>query len=288
MSNELQVPDYLKNVSGGGGDVAAAIASSISIPRLSVRGKVFRFIENGEEIKKVQGSVNVIILGVEPEAGRMIKTFYEKGYQPGNSDPPDCASHDGIRPSAWVTKKQNDLCQTCKWNQFGSATSPNGKPTKKCRDAKQLWILREDDPEGVAGVQYGLNVSVSSLKAFSEFGRKLQMNNLPFGAVITKLSLTDSEYPQLEFDVAGFVKQEDIQQTLKLTQERPWKAVALSLSLAAPADGGGGSTMALPGSTMVVPAHVQAAVGVQDQATPTQPTSPAASNTSVDDVMKNW
>jgi len=286
MSNELQVPEYLKGVQGGtNNDLNAAIASSISVPRLSLRGKVFRFVENGEEVKKVQGSVDVIILGVEPEAGRMIKTYYEKGYQPGNSDPPDCASHDGLRPSPWVNKPQSDLCQSCKWNQFGSATSPNGKPTKKCRDAKQLWVLRTDDPQGMDGVQYGLNVSVSSLKAFSEFGRKLQGHNLQFSMVIAKLTFADSEFPQLEFEVAGFVPEANIAKTMQLSQERPWKAVATSLALAAPADSHSTPTMVLPGQT--IPPHVQAAQAAV-ASKPIQGEVLDAVATPVDDLLKKW
>lgn len=278
MSNELQVPDYLKNLgSQSTSDLQAAISSSISVPRLSLRGKVFRFVENGEEVKKVQGEVQVIILGVEPEAGRMVKTYYEKGYQPGNTDPPDCASHDGVRPSPWVNNKQSDFCATCKWNQFGSAISPTGKATKKCRDAKQLWLLRTDDPQGFDGVQYGCNVSVSSLKAFSEYGRKLAGHNLPFSAVITKLSFADTEFPQLEFEVAGFVPKEQIEKTLKLTNERPWK-VLTSLALAAPADTG--PAVQLPGSTMP-----QATSPVTAQV----PATGAASvSNNPDDLLNKW
>lgn len=286
MSNELQVPEYLKNLGNqAAGDTAAAIASSISVPRLSLRGKVFRFVENGEEVFKSNQPVKVIILGVEPEAGRMVKTYYEKGYQPGNTDPPDCASHDGIRPSPWVNKKQNDLCQTCKWNQFGSATSPNGKPTKKCRDAKQLWVLRDGDPKGADGVQYGLNVSVSSLKAFSEYGRKLAANNLPFSAVITQLEFEDSEYPQIKFEVAGFVTQDKIQQTLKLTQERPWKVLSSAAALAAPESSG--PALALPGST--IPQYVQQAVNQPAATSPAAtPAAPAGEGAKPDDILNKW
>jgi hypothetical protein len=73
MSNELQVPEYLKGVApSANNDLNAAIASSISVPRLSLRGKVFRFVENGEEIKKSNTPIDVIILGVEPEATSLV------------------------------------------------------------------------------------------------------------------------------------------------------------------------------------------------------------------------
>jgi len=276
MGNELNVPDYLKGQRTGSSDTASAISASMSVPRLSLRGKVFRYIENGEEIKKQQLETTVVILGVEPEPGRMIKTYYEKGYTPGNTDPPDCASHDGIAPSPWVNKKQSDFCNICKWNQFGSATSPTGKPTKKCRDAKQLWLLRTDDPQGFEGVQYGLNVSVSSLKAFSDYGRKLEANGVGFPDVVTKLTFVDSEFPQLNFEVDSFVPKESIPITRQLNAARPWKMLT-SLSLAAPSDSGSHSAVQLPGMTT-------APVVMTSPGSP----PPADDGKSVDDVLNKW
>lgn len=278
MSNELQnIPEHLRQAMKESGavatDVDSAIASSMSVPRISLRGRTFRFVENGQEVKKKNESINVIILGIEPEAGLMVKTYYEQGYTPNASAPPDCASHDGISPSPWVNKKQAPLCQSCKWNQFGSATSPTGKPTKKCRDAKQLWVLDAEDPKGAAGIQYGLNASVSSLKALSEYGRKLKSHSLTFGAVITKLIMVDAEYPQLDFEVAGFVSAEMIKSTLALGVERPWKINMSAAALPPPE-----TRVQLPATSQTmpeVPAHVQAAVS-------------AGTGKSVDDIVKGW
>lgn len=287
MSNELQVPDYLKGAGtqAATADLDSAALSSMSVPRISLRGRTFRFVENGEEVKKINESVDVIIIGVEPEAGRMIKTFYSKGYSPGASEPPDCASDDGLRPSPWVTNKQAEFCQTCKWNQFGSATSPTGKPTKKCRDAKRLWVMRADDPQLPKGTLYGLNVTVNSLKSFSELGRVLKGHNLPFSAVITKLTMADAEYPQLEFAVTGFVKQEHIETTLKLTQDRPWRLnIEAGRALAAPENTT--SNLSLPGQ---IPPHIAQATQAAQQATGgSAPAAPAGAAKPVDDVLNSW
>jgi hypothetical protein len=146
-------------------------------------------------------------------------------------------------------------------------------------------VLRTDDPQGVEGVQYGLNVSVSSLKAFSEYGRKLQGHGLQFGMVITKLSFADSEFPQLEFEVSGFVPEAQIKKTLQLTQERPWKAVATSLALAAPSDAGHSApTMVLPGQT--IPPHIQAAMTTST--VPKVEVLDAAPKPAVDDILNKW
>lgn len=287
MSNELQIPEHLRKAVDsskvGMSDVDSAASSSISVPRVSLRGRTFRFVEGGEEVFKKNDDVEVIILGVEPEAGRMIKTFYENGYQPGSSAPPDCASHDGLAPSGWVSKPQAKTCASCPQNVFGSAKSNiTGKPTKRCRDSKQIWILRNGDPKGTSGTQYALNVPVTSLKAFSEFGRKLKSYNLPFSAVITKLIMVDAEYPQLDFDVAGFVTEADIAATLAMSEARPWRFMMPTAAALPMGDNTGGPAVALPGAGLNVPDHIKQAT----QATAATP--PAGDAKSTDSIINNW
>lgn len=270
MSNLPALPDYIKNNAGSSSsDVDSMASASSSVPRMSLRGRTFRFIENGEETFKTTNPVDVIILGVEPEAGRFIKTYYEKGYTPNSNEPPTCASDDGIRPAIWVTKKQANDCMSCSKNVFGSATSPNGKPTKACRDAKRLWLVRAEDPNGADGTIYGLNASVSSLKALSEYGRKLKANNVPLSLAITRLTMADAEYPQLEFECVGFVKEEQVQVNLKKSEERPWKLnISAGLALAG-SESQSTPTAALP---IAVPEHVKT----------------TASNVDVDDMVSKW
>jgi hypothetical protein len=74
------------------------------------------------------------------------------------------------------------------------------------------------------------------------------------------------------------VPEKDIKQTLKLTADRPWKATAASLALAAPADTG--PSLALPGNT--IPAHVQAAVAAQTVVVDAAPTAKP------DDLLAKW
>ena len=104
------VPDYLKAFATGqqaNSDSESMAASSTSVPRVSLRGKKFRFIEGGEEIFTQNDEVDVVILGVTPEAGLFVKTFYINGYT-GTSDnaPPTCSSDDGRRPCPWILGPQ--------------------------------------------------------------------------------------------------------------------------------------------------------------------------------------
>jgi hypothetical protein len=284
MSDEnLEVPEHLRKgmTAAQRASLDSASSASMKVPRISVRGKTFRVNENGEEVRKRDGFMDVIVLGVVPDAGNNIKTFYEAGYVPGANSPPDCASDDGLRPSPWVSKKQSDNCKTCKWNQFGSATSPSGKKTKKCRDSKRLWVIDQTD-WGVDGKKnpikpeiafedepvYGLGVSVSGLQSLAECGRHLQAMGVAWPYAKVRLSFADAEYPQLEFKVVGFVTPAQLPYVEKQSEAQPWKMFSTQ-ALSAP-DEAPGSSSSLPGlraDGSDVPAHIRAASGaVQDVA----------------------
>lgn len=285
MSNEnvlpvpAEIPEYLKALQDAGGDAANMAASSVSIPRISLRGRQFRFMEGGNEILKKSDFIDVIVLGVEPQGPLMIKTYYEKGYVPNSSEPPTCASDDGIRPSAWVTKKQSDNCAGCNWNQFGSATSPSGKPSKKCRDSKRMWLARADEQKPLEQrTVYGLNVTVMSLKAFADYGRTLLAHNITNQAMaITRLTMVDAEYPQLAFNCVGFITQEQVEPVKMLTEKKPWRMLtSAGLALAAPDDTS--KPLALPGA---VPNYVQEVQTKNSGAAPTEPVD-------TDTIVNKW
>lgn len=265
-------------------DAASMAASSNSVPRISLRGREFRLIENGEEVKKVRDQLDVIILGVEPEAGRMIKTWYKDGYKSGAKEPPTCSSDDGIAPAPWVNDKQSASCQTCPKNAFGSATSPNGKPTKACRDSKRIWLkLSESDQPFSERTMYGLNVTVASLKAFSEHGRKLASLGQGPAVAITRLKMLDMEYPQLDFEIAGWLDADTAPQSLKIAEQRPWKIQYANAGLALSAPDAGGAKAQLPMSAPQVPAHLQKPATEVTDVTPK-----ASPNTNIDDEIGRW
>lgn len=260
----IELPEHLRN-----GPLAEAAAKALtdaqsmasasnSVPRISLRGREFRLVENGEEVKKFRDQLDVIILGVEPEAGRMIKTYYKDGYKSGAKEPPTCSSDDGIAPAPWVNDKQSETCAKCPKNAFGSATSPTGKPTKACRDSKRIWVVLKDEPKPITDrTIYGLNVSVASLKSFSEHGRKLAALGQGPAVAVTRMTMLDLEYPQLEFQLIGWVTAEEAPQTLKLSTDKPWKVSYGSAGLALAMGDSAGPKVALPMSAPPVPQHLQ-------------------------------
>lgn len=211
MSNQgaVAVPDYLKKYLASPNDPSQVDAeslatSSMSVPRISLKAKKFRWIEDGQEIK-AEPETHVVILGVEPGPGKFVKTYYDGPYNPGDTSPPTCSSSDGIRPDSWVTTPQNELCATCRHNVFGSGTSRTGKKAKACRDSKRLWVA---SPDAIDGTVFGLGVPVTSLKNLSELGVTIKSSGLPIAAAVIKLSMEDDEsYPIIKFEHAGWLNE---------------------------------------------------------------------------------
>lgn len=277
------VPDYLKAyISQPSTDAQAMAASSVSIPRVSLRAKKFRFIENGEEVF-VEPETHVVILSVEPEPGKFVKTFYQGTYNSGDSSPPACSSSNGINPDSWVTNPQSQFCSTCPQNVFGSATSRTGKKAKACRDSKRLWVVR---PDNIQGTVYGLGVPVTSLKELSALGQKLLQFGAPISAAVVKLSMDEDEsFPTLYFTIAGWLKEEHGKVAIERNQAKDWTG-ALQSHSAGPALGAptAAPTQALPSRPPQAPAD-PAPSGAS--APPIEGQVTGKSN-NVDDALANW
>lgn len=291
----IELPAHLRNNDEAAkralADAASMASSSNSVPRISLRGREFRLIENGEEVRKVRDKLRVIILGVEPEAGRMIKTFYKDGYKQGAKEPPTCSSSTGVAPDPWVQNKQHTNCGQCPKNVFGSATSPSGKQTKACRDSKQVWVAMADDPKPLdERTQYGMNVTVASLKAFAEHGRKLAGIGQAPCVAITELEMLDTEFPQLAFHLVGWVDEPTMKISLDIASKRPWAMFRSALALSN--EGESSATVALP---MQLPSHLQGGTSVippaqtiVQQAQPATAPTPPVSSQQIDDAVGNW
>jgi len=218
MSKEIALPDYLKDLLDDSS--ASLISATSSVPRLSLKGQKFRFIVDGEEVKRVNDELLVVIMGVEPERG-MCKTFYREGYQPDSSDPPDCSSTDGVTPDAWVSNPVSSKCATCEMNAWGSAKSMAGGKAKACRDSKRLYITEAKELED--GTIYLLNVTVASLKALSQYGKLLAENRVPMSAAITKLVMDeDADHPKLDFEFVGILKEAKGKAALARAAKKEW------------------------------------------------------------------
>lgn len=257
-------------------DAASMAAASNSVPRISLKGREFHLMESGDEVAKFRDYLDVIVIGVEPEGSRMIKSWYEGGYQVGSKEPPTCASDDGIAPSPWVQKPQSQTCQTCPKNAFGSAKGPSGKPTKACRDSKRAWVKLAPGNLAVGPIGtppkayevgafkdrtlYGLNITVASLKNWSEHGKQLLGLGQGPAVCVTRLVMQEGDYPWMDFKIQAWLDAETVPLSLEMAQKRPWKLLTnAGLALAAP-DAGGGTSRGIPSA---LPGHLAATAPAQ-------------------------
>lgn len=212
MSNELAVPDYLKTMMSSGevtNDTASLVVQAGGVPRISTRGKVFRFKEGDDEIKAGQ-SITCIIVGSHPVNG-LSHTYYIDGYTPDSSSPPDCSSMDGIAPDYWVSNKQSELCVKCPNQVWGSAKSMKGGKAKACKDSKQLYVaIAKDFGENPENCKlWLLQITVNSLQNLSNYAKILIAKGLPGPQFcITEISMDEeAAVPMLKFELKGVLNE---------------------------------------------------------------------------------
>jgi hypothetical protein len=173
-------------------------------PRISIKGKRFRFVEDGTETVLDTTKLDVVIVGMNPN---LSKTFYAKAWDK-DAEPaaPDCYSPDGIKPHPEAETPQNDMCAGCPHNAWGSKIGPQGMLLKACTDQKRLAVVSADDPEGPV---YLLQVTPAALKGLNSYHQELFVRGIPVEVVKTKIGFdTDASFPKLKFGFGGFLDED--------------------------------------------------------------------------------
>ena len=275
MSTEVAVPDYLKAMMAEGtvGDSTAAMQSdSGGVPRLTTKGKTFRWKEGEEEVKAGQ-EVDVVIVGINPQVG-LSHTFYKEAYNPNSSEPPDCSSQNGVVPDSWITSPQSDKCATCPNQVWGSAKSMSGGKSKACRDSRQLLVANAqqfgENPK--EATLYLMQVTVNSLRAFSNYGKELAGAGFPGPQfVVTRMTMDEeSSVPKIEFSILGPLNEDLGKASWTRSEKREW-----ALPTALPP---GNNSRALPTPTSDAPAPEAGDPGP----------GPDLSNADVGDLISEW
>jgi hypothetical protein len=227
MSKEIAVPDYLKRMMAGGevqDTTSQMLSDAGGVPRLTTKGKTFRFKEGEEEVK-AGDSVNVVIIGINPQVG-LAHTFYKDAYNPNSNEPPDCSSQNGATPDPWISNPQNDKCATCPNQVWGSAKSMSGGKAKACRDSRQLLVARAQDfgEDPNKATLYLMQVTVNSLRNFSNYGKELAAAGFPGPQfVVTKLLMDEeSSVPMVHFEIVGPLNEELGKASWKRSEAREW------------------------------------------------------------------
>ena len=101
------LPDFLKTA--GVSELTKQLAGKSGVKRIVPKNGIFNKVVGGENMGKVKGDLNVIIVNAAPDVGRI---FYAKAWSP-DSEPtaPDCFSNDGKAPDAKSVSPQASSCK---------------------------------------------------------------------------------------------------------------------------------------------------------------------------------
>lgn len=208
VPSNIQIPAHVARRMGQPSALAAKIMGGLtsgeSVPRISIKGSRFRIVEGGNETVLDTTTLNVVIVGANPN---LSKTYYAKAWD-GSAEPtaPDCYSLGGITPAPDSTSPQNDLCASCPHNAWGSKKGPQGQDLKACSDTKRLAVVAAEDPTGPI---YLLTVTAAALKGLNAYQKELTMRGMATEIVVTKVSFdTSASFPKLMFSFGGFLDDE--------------------------------------------------------------------------------
>jgi hypothetical protein len=196
-------------------DLSGGVSGGFSV--VSIRGSKWRVKHNGEEtpLLNAEGdpvaSLEVVILKSSPMLSHI---YYEKSYEEGDDQGPDCYSLNGERPEADSRNKQADNCATCPNAVWGSKITPAGKKAKKCQDNRRVAVVPAGD---VVNEIYGgpmlLRIPAASLGDLAAFGKGLKAKGFPYNTISARIGFDmDVSYPKLTFKAVRPLTDQQLQE----------------------------------------------------------------------------
>jgi len=212
------LPDFLQTA--GVSDLTKQLAGKTGVKRIVPKNGIFRKVVGGEEMGKVKGNLNVVIVNASPKVGRI---FYAKQWSP-DAEPtaPDCFSNDGASPDAGSVNKQSERCDTCAQNIKGSGMGNS----KACRYSRRIaMVLEEDFGTSLEGEVYQLNLASKSLfgdsvgdntHPFESYTKYLSNNGKSLDYIVTQLSFNeDNDNQSILFTPVRFINKAEYEITNK-------------------------------------------------------------------------
>jgi hypothetical protein len=195
------------------------IAPSFAV--VTYKGRNFRIKYRTEEhiIRDDRGRastyIDTVIVGVSPNISRQ---YFPDAYVEGASEGPACYSTDGKVPDVGVPHRQNPVCSTCKWSQWGSRVTDGGKRAKACQETRRLAVVPLANIENeLMGGPMMLRVPPMSLTNLSNYSDFLASKGASFETVATRIGFDENvAYPRLTFETLDWL---DDDQQLQATGE---------------------------------------------------------------------
>ncbi len=213
------LPDFLQTA--GVSELTKQLAGRTGTKRIVPKNGIFRKVVGGEEMGKVKGTLDVIVVSASPKVGRI---FYAKQWTP-DAEPtaPDCFSNDGNAPDAGSTNKQSDRCDSCQQNIKGSGMGNS----KACRYSRRIAVtLVEDFGTSLEGEVYQMNLASKSLfgegvgdntHTFENYTKYLANNGKSLDYVVTQMSFNeDNDNQSVLFTPVRFIQKAEYEVTSKV------------------------------------------------------------------------
>ena len=292
MSNDIalfnqDLPDFLQTA--GVSELTKQLAGRTGVKRIVPKNGIFRKVVGGEEMGKVKGNLDVIVVNASPKVGRI---FYAKAWSP-DSEPtaPDCFSNDGQAPDASSVAPQSSRCDTCQQNIKGSGMGNS----KACRYSRRIAVvLTEDFGTSLEGEVYQMNLASKSLFGdsttenaftFENYSKYLANNGKSLDYVVTTMSFNeDNDNQSVLFSPARFINKEQYAVTSKVAV----KPEVLKMVVMTPfqADQSGKPALAAP-KAEAAPAKAEAVDEPVKRETKKATPAPTAKK-DLDSVVKAW
>jgi len=212
------LPDFLQTA--GVSELTKQLAGRTGVKRIVPKNGIFRKVVGGEEMGKVKGDLNVVVINASPKVGRI---FYAKQWS-ADAEPtaPDCFSNDGSVPDVGSVNKQSDRCDSCEQNIKGSGMGNS----KACRYSRRSAVMLEEDfGTSLEGSVYQMNLSSKSLfgdsvgdntHPFESYTKYLSNNGKSLDYVVTQLSFNeDNDNQSILFTPTRFINKGEYAATSK-------------------------------------------------------------------------
>jgi hypothetical protein len=211
MSNDLIIttaglPDYIREL-GGYVDEGLAAGVQARAPKFGITiDKAFTVTYEGQTII-LQGPdgypVRTVTGVIIAASDTLTKAWYEKTYEAGSFEAPDCFSNDGKVPAAGVAKPQCSNCASCPRNAFGS--HPVTGRGKACADRKMIVLVLQNEPDKLLT----FNVPTMSLQSLAKLNGDLKGANIALQSVAVQFSFDMSKtYSVVKIGTVGFIGKE--------------------------------------------------------------------------------
>lgn len=193
-------------------------------------GPIFTTVDQNRNVVAQPGSpvglyIDVVVVDTNPVTS---KVYYINPYSPQAQRflPPDCWSDNGVAPSIAASRPQNDTCELCPHNRWGSKVNALGNEVKACDDVKKLAIAVPQLVGNGMRTIFLFRLKGSSHKNWRTYIEKLSKvsvgdRTLDPTDVVTRIYLQDGKIGVLDFYSVTL-----IDQAVAALEDEVWQARA--------------------------------------------------------------